>query len=152
MTPRTFTTTLEPRRGGGVTVRLPFDPAAAWGDKDRHYVTGSIEGCGLRGALTPVGETHELRLGPAWCRGAAVAPGARVSVTLEPEGPQLDTMDGDVVAALTAEPEAARFFESLATFYRRGFIESIERAKRPETRARRIAEMVAALMAGRREP
>jgi uncharacterized protein YdeI (YjbR/CyaY-like superfamily) len=60
-------------------------------------------------------------------------------------------MSDDVADALNAEPDARRYFESLATFYRRGFIRWIEGAKRPETRARRIADVVAALKSGRRE-
>ena len=54
-------------------------------------------------------------------------------------------------AALIADPEARRTFESLATFYRKGFVRGIEDAKRPETRARRISEMLEALLAGRIE-
>jgi uncharacterized protein YdeI (YjbR/CyaY-like superfamily) len=70
-------------------------------------------------------------------------PGAR--------GPQVASLAGDIAAALEAEPDARRFFESLATFYRKGYIRWIEQAKRPETRDRRIAETVAALKAGKRE-
>ena len=51
----------------------------------------------------------------------------------------------------TWEPAARRLFESLPTFYRKNFLRWIESAKRPETRARRIAETVATLKAGKRE-
>ena len=57
----------------------------------------------------------------------------------------------DLLAALEGEPEARRFFESLATFYRKNFIRWIEQAKRPKTRANRIAETIATLQAGKRE-
>ena len=70
---------------------------------------------------------------------------------LEPEGPQVETMADDIRAALIDEPEARRFFESLATFYRKGYVDWIEGAKRPDTRARRIAEAIDALNAGQRE-
>ena len=53
--------------------------------------------------------------------------------------------------ALAADPDARAFFESLATFYRKGFLRPIEQAKRPETRERHIAAMMDALRAGRRE-
>jgi uncharacterized protein YdeI (YjbR/CyaY-like superfamily) len=71
---------------------------------------------------------------------------------MTPEGPQRSTMPPDFVAALEAEPDAMRFFESLATFYRNAYVRPIEEAKRPETRARRIAAAVAALKAGLRMP
>lgn len=146
-----FDTRIEPRPRGGIAVRLPFDPSAVWGDKDRHYVSGSIEGHGMRGRLTEVEGVHYLLLGPSWCRDPRVAAGADVTVVIEPEGPQFGTLAADLATALGDEPDARRFFESLATFYRKGFVDWIEDAKRPETRATRIAQSVAALKAGRRE-
>jgi hypothetical protein len=120
------------------------------GRKDRHYVTGSIDGCTLRGRLASVADAHVLQLGPSWnC--ARFEAGDDVSVELEPEGPQLATMSSDVVSALESEPEARRFFEALATHYRKNFVRWIDGAKRPETRLRRIDEAVDALKSGRRE-
>jgi uncharacterized protein YdeI (YjbR/CyaY-like superfamily) len=49
----------------------------------------------------------------------------------------------DIAVALDAEPEARRAFDSLATFYRKGWLRWFEATKRrPEVRAERIAEMV----------
>lgn len=146
-----FPATVVARPRGGIEITLPFDPDAEWGAKDRHYVDGSIGGYRMRGVLAASAGEHVLRLGPAWCRDPRVGPGAHVEVVLRPEGPQLDAMAEDVAAALTAEPEARRFFESLAPFYRHGFVRWVEEAKRPQTRAQRIAATVAALKDGRRE-
>ena len=77
--------------------------------------------------------------------------GAAVSVELWAEGPQEAALSPDVAAALAAEPEAQVFFNGLATFYRKGFINGIENAKRPETRTRKIAEMMALLKAGKKQ-
>ena len=145
---QTFATAVESRPGGGVAIRVPFDPSTAWGAKDRHHVAGTIGGLEVRGTVTSVGDEHYLLLGPSWCRDPRVGPGARVTVSLAPEGPQVGALASDIRAAFEAEPGARRFFESLATFYRNGFIDRIEAAKRPETRARRIAEMLADLNAG----
>ena len=105
----------------------------------------------MRATVTPAGAEPMLTLGPAWCRDPRVGPGASLQVSLHPEGPQLDTISPDFADALRAEPEARRLFESLATFYRNAFVTWVEGAKRPETRARRIAETVDDLKAGRRE-
>jgi hypothetical protein len=140
------------RRRGGITIPLPFDPNAEWGTKDRHYVDGTIGGYRMRGVLTADEGRWTLSLGPSWCRDPRVGPGTTLAVVLQPEGPQLDSVAPDVAGALLADPEARRFFESLATHYRNGFIDWIETAKRPETRAKRIAQTVTALQAGRREP
>jgi len=146
-----FTAVAEGRKGGGIAIKLPFEPATVWGARDRYDVTGRIDGHGVRGKLTPYPDGHRLELGPAWCRDGSVVPGAQVKVALGAEGPQVATMAQDIASALDAEPKARRFFESLATFYRKNFTRWIDSAKQPETRARRIAEMVATLKAGKRE-
>ena len=143
--------TVESRPRGGVAIKLPFDPSAVWGDRQRQDVTGTVDGRGVRGSLRSVGGDHYLELGPAWCRDCGVTVGVQVAVSLAPEGPQVASMAGDIAAALETEPDARRFFESLATFYRKRYVGWIEQAKRPETRARRIAEAVAALKAGKRQ-
>jgi hypothetical protein len=146
----TFTATALARPRGGIAIALPFDPAEAWGDRDRYYLAGTIEQYPMRATVIPADEPL-LRLGPSWCRDPRVGPGSTLRVSLRPEGPQLDTISPDIADALRAEPDARRFFESLATFYRKAFMTWVEGAKRPETRARRIAETVADLKAGRRE-
>jgi uncharacterized protein YdeI (YjbR/CyaY-like superfamily) len=74
-----------------------------------------------------------------------------VDVVLSPEGPQAEGLPTDVAGALDAEPQAKVFFESLATFYRNTYIKWIESARRPETRAARISEMVNLLKAGKKQ-
>ena len=151
VTETTFDATIEARPRGGVAIKLPFNPSAEWGEKPRHDVTGTIAGRKVRGRLTFVNGEYYLVLGPAWCRDASIAAGNRVRVSLSPEGPQVGSMAPDLAEALEAEPDARRFFESLATYYRKNFVRWIEQSKRPETRAKRIAETIATLKAGKRE-
>ena len=133
--PMRFTTVVEARgRGGGVRIRLSEDPDARWGPKDRHYIRGTIEGRHVRGVLSIADDVNVLDLGPSWCRDPEVGPGNAVRVVLETEGPQLDTMAPDIAAAIASDAAARRLFEGLASFYRNGFIDWIEKAKRPETR------------------
>jgi hypothetical protein len=148
---RRFSTVLEGRPRGGVTVRLPFDPDAAWGERPRHDVHGTIAGYRVRGPLARRDEGWALELGPTWCRDPAMRDGARVEVVLRPEPPQLATMAQDIADAIRAEPAARATFESIATHYRLNFVRWIEEAKRPDTRARRVAETVETLRAGRRD-
>jgi uncharacterized protein YdeI (YjbR/CyaY-like superfamily) len=69
--------------------------------------------------------------------------GVRVDVVVVPEGPQRAELAPDVAAALDAEPDAGAFFDSLAQFYRKGYLRWIDATKRsPALRAQRIAEMV----------
>lgn len=150
MTAQTFRVTVR-KSGSKTQIPLPFDPNAVWGTKQRHHITGTINGCQVRGPLETDGSHYVLRLGAAWRRDNSVEAGAEVEVVLSPEGPQNDTLSADIAAALYAEPQAKAFFEALATFYRKGYIRWIEGAKRPETRAARIAEMVQLLKAGKKQ-
>ncbi|MCC6615235.1 MAG: DUF1905 domain-containing protein [Anaerolineae bacterium] len=137
--------------GSRVFIPIPFDPNEVWGAKQRHHITGSINGIAIRGALNSDGKGYFFPLGPAWRRGAGIGPDEQVIVAISPEGPQQDNMAQDITAALASEPQALAFFESLPTFYRKNYIRWIESAKRPETRAARIAETVSLLKAGKRE-
>ena len=68
---------------------------------------------------------------------------------IAPEGPQRDDLADDVAAALAANPDGGAFFDSLAQFYRRGYLRWIDATKRrPEQRADRFVEMVKLLQAG----
>ena len=145
-----FKTTLV-QGGTRVCVPIPFNPDEVWGSKQRHHITGTVNGFGIRGPLEFDGSQYFLVLGAAWRRGCGLEGGAEVEVALEPEGPQSESLSPDISVALTAEPGAKAFFDSLATFYRKGNVEWIESAKRPETRGNRIQEMVSLLKAGKKQ-
>jgi hypothetical protein len=134
--------------GSRAYIELPFDPDEAWGVKERHYVHGRVGGCRIRGQLAPTGLGFVLPLGPTWRRDNGLAAGATVEVELAPEGPLVESLDEDIASALDADPRAGALFRSVAPFYRKNFIRWITSAKRPETRAARIAEMVKLLAAG----
>jgi hypothetical protein len=142
-----FNTTVA-KSGSRIYIVIPFDPNEVWGVKQRHHITGSVNGCKVRGSLGSDGDHYFLPLGAAWRRDNGVDAGANVEVVLAPEGPQSDTLSPDVLAALDSEPQAKTFFDSLATFYRNNYIRWIESAKRPETRSARITETIRLLKAG----
>ena len=149
---RSFQTRLEGTEKGRVYVVLPFDPEKVWGPRPRYHVRGTINGGRVRGPLEHFSKGYYLPLGPAYRRGAGLHVGDPVSVVLMPEGPQSDALAPDIAAALSAEPEAARFFDGLATFYRKNYLRWIEATKRsPEVRAQRIAELVELMKAGKKE-
>lgn len=150
MTTQQFETVIA-KSGTRTFVALPFNPNEVWGVKQRHYVVGSINGWPVRGSLGSDGRQYFLPLGAAWRRDCGIDAGVEVNVVLSPEGPQIENLSPDVVDALEAEPDAKAFFESLATFYRNAYIKWIEGARRPETRATRIEEMVKLLKAGKKE-
>jgi hypothetical protein len=149
-----FKTTIV-QSGTRTGIALPFNPNDVWGSKERHHITGTVNGRSVRGALEFAGSSQDgqffLSLGPAWRRDNGLEAGDEVEIVLSPEGPQSQQLSPDVAAALDAEPRSKAFFESLATFYRNNYIRGIESAKRPETRSRRIEEMVQLLKAGKKQ-
>jgi len=147
---QSFHTTVQ-KQSSRVFIVLPFDPQAVWGKKQRHYIRGTINGAMIRGSLGSDGDTYFLPLGAAWRRDCGMEAGTAVTVVLWPEGPQQETLAEDIASALAQEPTAAAFFASLATFYRNTYVKWIESAKRPETRAKRIEEMIKLLKEGKRE-
>jgi hypothetical protein len=150
MTTQRFKTSIT-KTGSRTFITIPFNPNEVWGVKQRHHITGSINGCPVRGSLGSDGSQYFLPLGAAWRRDNGVEAGAEVEVVLTPEGPQADTLAPDILAALNRDEEAKAFFEALATFYRNGYVRWIESAKRPETRSARIAEMLILLKAGKKQ-
>jgi len=144
MTVQRFKSTIT-KSGSRTIIPVPFDPDEVWGAKAQHYITGSVNGCRIRGKLESDGSEYFFSIGPAWRRDNGLEAGTKVSVELQPEGPQSANLSADITAALDAAPEAQAYFDSLASFYRNNFIRWIESAKRPETRKARIDRMVEAL-------
>jgi hypothetical protein len=134
---------------GGATILFPFDPAEAWGTRDRYHVTGTIGGIRVRTTLVHRGGSWHIDLGPKSGSAARLTDGETVEVEVWPEGPQSEQLAPDIAEALAASPRAQSAFDGLATFYRKGWLRWIDGTKRrPEVRAARIAEMVRLLEAG----
>lgn len=148
---RHATVVIEERPRGGVSASLPFDPAAAWGERETYHVHGTLGRQPYRGALVEDRDGWRLELGPSWCRAPGFGPGDEVELIVAPEGPQSTSMGEDVAAAFSREPEAARFFDSMPSFHRKNAARWLDAAKRPETRARRVAEIVDAAQRRQRE-
>jgi hypothetical protein len=149
-----FTAMITAGPRGKVYLPVPFDPNEVWGQKDIHHVTGTVNGRKVRGPLRRFDSDSGpgLRLGDVWRRDHGIEPGVQVDAELGPEGPQQQDLAEDIVAALAANPEAKAFFDSLATFYRKGYLSWISATtRRPDVRAARIAEMIALLEQGKKQ-
>lgn len=72
---------------------------------------------------------------------ATAAPAPLVKSEVKPDGGGI-IVPADFAAALAAAPGARARFDTMTASHRREYVESIEEAKRPETRARRIEAMV----------
>jgi hypothetical protein len=138
-------------RGHGLIV-VPFDPDAEWGVKAVHHVSGTVNGRRVRVTLEPGEGGWGFTMNPARMQHAGVAVGGRAPVELSPEGPQRGDLADDIVAAFEGNPEAGAFFDTLAQFYRKGYLRYIDATKRrPDLRAARIAEVTGLLASGIKE-
>lgn len=152
MEPQRFAVVVASVGRGKLLVPVPFDPDQVWGVKQRHHIAGTVNGIRVRAVIEPAGDGSGFTLGRTSPAGCGVAVGDEVTVEIAPEGPQRDDLADDIAAALAADPDAGAFFDSLAQFYRRGYLRWIDGTKRrPELRAERIAEMVRLLRGGSKE-
>jgi hypothetical protein len=135
--------------GGRAVIVVPFDPDEAWGAKADHPVRGTVNGRRVRGRVVPGSLGWTFVLTPMWMCDVGVSVDDDVIVELAPEGPQRGDLADDIAAALDANPAAAAFFDTLAQFYRRGYLRWIDATtRRPDLRAARIEEVVNLLAAG----
>ncbi len=134
--------------GGRAVIAVPFDPDEAWGAKAMHHVNGTVNGCRVRVTIAPGDRGWAFTLNPR----LGLAPGAEAIVEVAPEGPQRGDLAEDISAALAANPAAGAFFDTVAQFYRKGYLRYIDATtRRPDLRAARIAEVVGLLADGIKE-
>jgi hypothetical protein len=138
-------------KGHGLIV-VPFDPDVEWGVKAVHHVSGTVNGCRMRVTLEPGESGWSFAMNPARMQHAGIAAGALVPAELSPEGPQRGDLADDIAAALEGNLAAGAFFDTLAQFYRKGYLRYIDATKRrPDLRAERIAEVTGLLASGIKE-
>jgi Bacteriocin-protection, YdeI or OmpD-Associated/Domain of unknown function (DUF1905) len=137
---------------GHAVIAIPFDPDEAWGAKAVHHVNGTVNGCRVRVTIAPGDSGWAFTLNPSRMRGTRIEAGSDAIVELAPEGPQRSDLADDISAALAANPAAGASFDTLAQFYRKGYLRYIDATtRRPDLRAARIAEVVALLADGIKE-
>ena len=135
-----FEGTLEAGPGGGALVRLPDQVVASLGGT-RVRVCGTLNGVDFRSSTMPCGGFTGLGVHKATRQAAGAAIGERVRVEVEPDlSPREVELPPELAQALAADPALRAAFEGLAFTHRREHAEWIGAAKRPQTRARRLAE------------
>jgi ribosomal 50S subunit-recycling heat shock protein len=122
--------------------RVPFDLKEAFG-RARPPVLVTIKGHTWRttpGVYDCVGHIVVNRSVKA---ATGVDAGDRVTITMElGTKPRTVKVPADLEGALAADPAARAAFDKLSFTHRREYVEWIAEAKRPETRARRVAGTV----------
>ena len=137
---------------GGVFVVVPFSVAEVYGTRGRVPVQATFDGYPYQGSITPLGDGHHaLHVLKQIRKAVDKTIGDTVRVTLSRDvAERRMTPPDDLAAQLTANPKAAAYFHKLAYTNQREFVRWLEGAKKPETRAHRLAQTIELLGQGRK--
>ena len=142
MAAKRFTVELE-RVGKTATMfRVPFDLKEAFG-RARPPVAVTIRGHTWRTTPGVYDGVGHIVVNRSVKSATGVDAGDRVQVLMELDAkPRTVRVPADLRAALAEDPAAKEAFAALSYTHRREYVEWIAEAKRPETRARRVAGTV----------
>jgi hypothetical protein len=144
-----FTVELE-RVGKTATMfRVPFDLKEAFG-RARPPVAVTIRGNTWRTTPGVYDGVGHIVVNRSVKSATGVDAGDRVQVLMEHDAkPRTVRVPADLRAALAEDPAAKEAFAALSYTHRREYVEWVEEAKRPETRARRVAGTVERVRQGK---
>jgi hypothetical protein len=127
--------------GTGTYIQVPREVNALLGLKGRPKVEATIAGHPYRGSLMPAGDgTFVLGVLKAIQQSAGVTRGDTITVELELDtAPRVVEPPADLASALARNKKAAAGWEKLSYTSKREIAQSLEEAKRPETRGRRLS-------------
>lgn len=118
------------------------------GLKGRPKIRSVIAGHSYRGSLMPTADGFCLGVLKAIQQSAGVTPGDTVTIELELDtAPRVIEPPADVKRALAKDAKAAAAWEKLSYTSKREIALSLEDAKKPETRERRLSSALERLRA-----
>lgn len=141
-----FTAELESTGGSTAGFRVPEALVESLGGGKRPKVTVTINGYSYRSSIAPMRGEYWLGVAQAHREPAAVEPGGRYDVDIELDtAPRVVEVPPELATALAAEPAAAAAWAALSYSHQRRLAEPIAAAKAEDTRARRVAKVIAEL-------
>ncbi len=138
---KTFQTTIV-RNGSVCFIPVPFDPKPVFG-KVRAPVQVTLNGYTYRTTIASMGNGPCIPLRRSNREAARLEGTETLSVTLKLDTEKREvTPPADLVKALKSSPPAWDRWRELSYSHQREHVDAIESAKKPETRASRIAKAV----------
>jgi len=130
------------RAGPAGYIELPFDPKEKFG-KVRAPVKVTVNGYAFKTTIAAMGGPPCVGMRTSYREAAGLEGGERVEVRIElDDEPRVVTPPADLVKALKAAPPAWDRWRELSYTHQREHAEAVEEAKKPDTRARRVAKAV----------
>ncbi len=141
-----FTAPLEATGGTTTGFVVPDEVVAALGAGRRPKVAATVNGHTWRTSIASMGGRFLLGASAAVRDAAGIAAGEVHTVTVEVDAaPRTVEVPEDLAAALAAAPEAMSAWVDLSYSHQRAHAEAVLAARKPETRARRVASTIAGL-------
>lgn len=146
-----FQTTLEASGKTATGIVVPPEIVAGLNAGKKPPVRITIGSHTYRSTIAPRGDRFLLGVSAVNRERAGVAAGDRLDVEIELDtAPREVTVPPDLMAALSADTPAKRFFETLTHSQKQWYVLPIEGAKAQETRRRRVAKAIGMLQEGRK--
>ena len=143
----TFEAAIVVNDGGGAWVEVPGEVVAALGGGGRIPVVATFDGVGYRGSIASMGGCMALGVLKSIRSELGTGDGDAVTVTVERDSGERVVEVPEELAAALAEAGLREVFDGLSYSHRREHVNAINDAKKPETRARRIAKALEMLRA-----
>jgi hypothetical protein len=141
-----FRATLETNGRTATGIEVPADVVDALDAGKRPPVRVTLHEHTYRTTVARMGGRFLVPVSAEVRKAAGVTAGDELDVGIElDDAPRTVDVPADLAAALAAEPAAVQAWEKLSYTHRKEWARSVEDAKKPETRARRIAAAVDAL-------
>ena len=133
-------------KGSGVYVPIPPQVASALGLRGRPKIQSVIAGHPYRGSLMPMPDGFGLGVLKAIQEAENLKPGDSITFELDVDtAPRVIEPPPDLAKALAGDGRAAASWEKLSYTNKREIAMSLEEAKKPETRERRLAAALSKL-------
>jgi bifunctional DNA-binding transcriptional regulator/antitoxin component of YhaV-PrlF toxin-antitoxin module len=141
-----FTATLELGGRTATGIEVPASVMSALEGK-RPPVAVTLRGHTYRTTVASMGGRFLIPVSAEVRAAAGIAAGDVLEVDIEPDtAPRTVEVPADLAAALAATPGGSEGWARLAYSHQKEWVRSVSEAKKPETRARRVAAAVAAVV------
>jgi hypothetical protein len=145
-----FQTVLQSNGKTATGIHIPDEIVAGLDRGKKPPVRVTINGHTYRSTVASRGDRFLVGVSAENRAAAGVSAGDELTVDIELDTePREVTVPSDLVRALEPHAGARRFFDGLSASKKQWFVQSVESAKAPETRERRIVKAVELLRAGR---
>lgn len=132
-------------------IEVPADLVKSLGAGKRPPVVVKIGDYSYRNTIASMGGRYLVGVSAEHRAGAGIEAGDMLDVDIEADtAPREVEVPADLAAALAEDSKANETFSALAYSHRKEWVRWVTEAKRPETRASRLAKTVESLRAGKR--